>query len=668
MEDREQGMDSPGGPDPGQQRVDLAGGRDPYRSSGTDRGSSSLTVIMVAVVGVALGAVIPHPPHTTRDWIIVAAGAFVAAAVSQLDMLQKWLARVVGGLRRPGLKIVATLGLTLLLALAIGFGASRLSDLGQSARVQLAGCPHPTQLRVLTSPDGLDPVRMLAGEYEKWTEERNHGCPSVSVHVYAASAKDTRSALSAGWSTKGYLTVGPRPDLWLADSGSAVGDIDSSSNSGITILDKYRVASSPIVLGMSDSIAAQALADRRQLPTWAELRKEDFLHKSLVRPDPRTSATGEVATALLYGIEQPVDGAEARKIEQRIGRSLDDGGYQLGNSLQLLCRHRQLATSGSASGSIVVVSEQALVRFNKGDPLGGKCATAAPEAVGDHILRAFYPLDTRALDYWFIRFSSYPAQQEDAARFRSWLTGDEGKQALVGAGLRPPSFPVNEPLSEPYGVQPGAKFTNESIGPEVLNSAIQLYDEAYRPGRVLLALDASGSMAAAIGNGETRFEVVAEGAKQALGLMGVRDEFGLRFFPAGESVPIGPLGRADGISRQEATDTALSRTAPNGNTPLFQAIVDSVQEVGQSSDERVSALVVLTDGENTPNGRTLDQVREVVQRAGVRIFIIAVGETRCASEALRTLTADTFGDCHDTDFSSVGSSLEKVFTALWKGR
>lgn len=59
-----------------------------------------------------------------------------------------------------------------------------------------------------------------------------------------------------------------------------------------------------------------------------------------------------------------------------------------------------------------------------------------------------------------------------------------------------------------------------------------------------------------------------------------------------------------------------------------------------SDDDQVSALVVLTDGENTANRRTLEQVLDAVRGQGVRIFVIAVGETSCASRTLQVLTSD----------------------------
>ena len=440
--------------------------------------------------------------------------------------------------------------------------ASWLSQLGESAWIRLAGCPSPTELRMLSSPEGLDPAWILVAKYEEQTKKRNHGCPTVNVHVYAASTTDTRDGLASGWSNDYFRIVGPRPDLWLTDAGSEVGRVEPSNNGGIRILGKENVATSPIVVGIADSAGQQET-------TWTEFRQAALLRGDLdmVRPDPRTSTAGEMATALLYGIEQPVNVVGGRTIEQRIGKSLDRGGYPLGDSLQLLCRHRQLATSSNA----VIVSEQALVRFNKSDPLGGECATRVAQTADNRVLQAFYPADTRGLDHWFVRLSSYPAQEREAADFGSWLTGEEGKQALIGVGLRPPGFTVGEPLSDRYGVRQSVTFIREPIGSDVLSSTLRLYDDTYRPGRVLLTLDASGSMGAAAGAGQSRFDIVSQGAQHALGLIGDRDEFGLRFFPAGESVPIGRLTGSEGIPRQEAITAALKRTTPNGVTPLLQA-------------------------------------------------------------------------------------------------
>lgn len=454
--------------------------------------------------------------------------------------------------------------LTLVLALAIVFGALRLPELVRGAWVWYSGCPHPIELAVLSSPEGLVPATKLTEQYEQWTAEGNHGCPDVRMSVDASSMEKTREALRAGWSGDHLRDVGPRPDLWLAYSASEVDKFKTTETGRTVIAEDYSVASSPLVLGITGSAAVEAQDGRQQNMTWAEWLQQN---PNVVRPDPSTSPTGEVATAVLYGLEQPVDGAAARAIEQQIGRSLDQDDYPLtGNSLEILCRHRRLPTPGSA----VIVSEQALVRFNTDAPLGGKCPTAERPPSEEGRLQAFYPSDTRSLDYRFVRFNwAYPAQKRAAAAFGRWLTSDEGKNALVEAGLRPPRFAISEPLSERNGVSPGAIVNHDPIGPEVLRTAMERYDRAHRPGRVLLTLDSSGSMAAPADLGRSRFEVAGQGARRALELMGERDEIGVRFFPDGEPVPIGPRDDlVGGVPHRELIATTLDQTEPKGNTPL----------------------------------------------------------------------------------------------------
>lgn len=75
--------------------------------------------------------------------------------------------------------------------------------------------------------------------------------------------------------------------------------------------------------------------------------------------------------------------------------------------------------------------------------------------------------------------------------------------------------------------------------------------------------------------------------------------------------------------------------------------------------------MVLSDGEDTSSGLTSGQVREAVAAADVRIFVIAVDETRCAAETLRVLSADSGGACYDVNAGDAGVQLAEVFAALW---
>lgn len=154
--------------------------------------------------------------------------------------------------------------------------------------------------------------------------------------------------------------------------------------------------------------------------------------------------------------------------------------------------------------------------------------------------------------------------------------------------------------------------------------------------------------------------MAVRGVDRVLQLMGERDEFGLWLFSGAgtrEAIPIGP--------RHQATPAELDQVMPAGGTPLFQAIVDGVAGVGPSDGDRVNALVVLTDGEDTTSELTSSQLNDAVRGKGVRVFVIAVGGTSCTSGVLRDLALSTGGACADTDVESVDGKLTGLFRVLW---
>jgi Mg-chelatase subunit ChlD len=316
----------------------------------------------------------------------------------------------------------------------------------------------------------------------------------------------------------------------------------------------------------------------------------------------------------------------------------------------------------------LIVSEQAVVRYNRGDPLGAGCGSeTTPSRNG--LLLAFYPSDTRALEHRFVRFGRADSPQDrQAEAFGRWLAGDEGRRALEEIGLRPPGSAVDGPLTWLNGVLPQASFKPDQLAAADLDKALQLYSSAQRPGRLLLALDSSGSMGA-----DSRFEVAAQGVVRALDRMGERDEFGLWIFPndSGTSArKVVPIGLRDvlvgGVHRQQAIQAALDQVQPAGNTPLFQTIADGVAAVGPSNADQISGLVVLTDGKNTTN-MTSEQLLDVVKRNNVRVFVITVGDATCASEGLEAVTAASGGQCVNADLASMNTKLTELFSTLWSG-
>src|SRR6266536_183581 len=657
-----------------------------------DPGSATRPIVSIAAIvfgglGIAFQQLSTGQPQSVGRWLMLAVGSLIGGAVGILatGLFDRLLAWATTGWERFRERAQArTVLLAVLVCLAtVGVGFATPPVLAGAHR-WLNGCPHPTELRVLTAPDGVDGFRKLARDYEQSTAAANHDCPGVSVYVYAAAPGAARTALATGWPIDALRDLGPRPDVWLPDSSLEVDDVASDAKRYANVLpvaDSWPMASSPVVLGMPATAVPEAMATGRRNLSWTQvLSRVDELGWGLGRPDPTVSVVGQLATTAMYvsaagGPGRMPDPVRARGIEQRIERSLDKGSYPLGDSAALLCRQRR----GDAPPTAIVTTEQALVRFNQGYPLGGECGIGQPPPSPEARLLAFYPPDTLGLDHPFIRFGwGDPADPQTAAAtaFGRWLRSGQGKEALLRIALRPTGpFEITDPLTENNGAAPGAAFVRTPPPRELRSQTSVRYDAARRPGRVLLAVDASGSLGERAATTGTRFEVATRAIQQSLRLMSDRDEFGLWVFPADAegrgTRQLVPIGRgdatADGLPRREAAVAALGRVTPAGGTPLHRTIVDGVRAVGPTGEDRVTALVVVTDGEDTSSGLTPAQVTAAVRDKQVRVLVIAVGEAHCSAQALTDVTAGTGGACYEPGLDSVDDVLVELFCALWKG-
>ncbi|MEV6520456.1 VWA domain-containing protein [Longispora sp. NPDC051575] len=517
------------------------------------------------------------------------------------------------------------------------------------------GCAYPEQLQVLTTPDGLAPAREVADAYEE--RSAVEGCPTVSMYVYAAPTDRARVALASEWSAE-HRRERPRPDVWLPDSSLEVAAVRADLRLFGRVLDlgdAGSLGSSPLVLGVPEAAVPITATERRNATTWRELladaRSRDW---GLLRASPgRGSGPAALATTVLY------PGADPRDIERWIDRTLDAGGYPIDDAAGQLCRLRELGPGRTA----VVASERDLVRLNRGDPVGDRCGrTDTPST-----LVLYYPTDTRSLDHPFVALGwtdTTAVQRRTVAAFRDWLTGDEGQRALAGTGLRPrPGHRVSAPVDERRGALPGANVLREPPAQDTVAATLGAYDLAHRGGRVLLAVDSSGSMAEPVSGARgSRFDVAREAVRGAFARMGPRDTVGVwTFAGAGlrELTPVGP--------RPPPTADPLAGVSPAGATPLYPTIAAGVATLRAGRDDSaVAALVVVTDGEDTSGTYTAARLLDEVRGGGVRVFVVAVGEAHCGG-AVAEVTAATGGACRETGFATVDATMRDVFGAVWGG-
>ncbi|MFI1991753.1 substrate-binding domain-containing protein [Actinoplanes sp. NPDC020271] len=619
-----------------------------------------LHTITAGVLALVIAGVAQYVLQRADNTALLLFSAMILAGVSlwSLAFLSS-IAWLVGGCvllvkkmpRRAKIFVAAGMGVVLLAGAAVTF-------------VRLSGdnsCPQALELRILASPDGLQVAGELAQAYARFTAHDAGGCPAVFPFVYAASTPAVSGALARKWSDtnqeRPLEQIGPRPDVWLPDSMldvRQVRDIVVKGTLPTPLQQVTSIASSPIVLAGTD-VAAMPHTDADQLPKLVSaLLARRLPGPSLSAADPVASTAGLLAADVyLRDAEgEMVTPDEARKREQIVSESTTS----VTDEVSLLCGFQREKKVPAA----VLVSLRSWQRFATGRALGGGCPAAVapvPDAP-DPVVVTSAP----ALDHPFVQFTwSRGPQLRAVERFRDWLRSEDAGAVLHGSGLGQPLAACSE-------------LDRNACLPDEPRRTLNLYEQAKRPGRVLLAVDTSGSMGQPAGSAATsRFTVAARGVGEALGQLGPEDEFGLWAFPiSGGRKSYELVGVAAGSAQHRtAVVDALRAVKPSGSTPLYATVVAGLGALsGAVDDTRVQALVVLTDGEDTSTTPGLDATLEQVTRAAgtnVRLYVIATGEARCEGPLYQLVRAGR-GQCLAAGPEEVPETMAQLFETLWSGR
>ncbi|WP_436535911.1 substrate-binding domain-containing protein [Actinoplanes sp. HUAS TT8] len=624
--------------------------------------------IAAGVLALVIAAIAQFALQRGHNTLLLLVSALVLAAISLWSLAfiasVAWLVGRCASLgrnmsRRARVLVAAGMGTVLLVGAAVT--VVRLS--GDDA------CPQALELRILASSDGLQTTRDLAQAYAKVTARDNDGCPTVYPYVYAAGTSAVSGALARQWADANdehpLEQLGPRPDIWLPDSMLDVRQVRDIVVKGTLPSPLERVtsiASSPIVLAGTD-VASVPHADADTLPALVSaLLNRRVPGPSLSAADPVSSTAGLLAADVyLRDAEGEIVAPDVARRRQQI---VSDSASSFTDEVSLLCGYQREKKAPEA----VLVSLRSWQRFVTGKALGADCpvAVAPPSDLPDPVVVTSAP----ALDQPFVQFTWTGARQRQAVdRFRDWLRSAEAGAVLHGSGL-------DRPLAACSDLDRNACLPDEP------KRTLNLYEQAKRPGRVLLAVDTSGSMSQPAGSAATsRFTVAARGVGEALGQLGPRDEFGLWSFPISRGRSSYELvGVAAGSAQHRtAIVDALRAVKPAGTTPLYATIVAGLSVLTRSADDkRVQALVVLTDGEDTSArpglGPTLEQVGRAAG-ADVRLYVIATGEARCDGPDGRTgpgplyqLTRAGHGQCLSAGPEEVPDIMAQLFETLWSGR
>ena len=322
---------------------------------------------------------------------------------------------------------------------------------------------------------------------------------------------------------------------------------------------------------------------------FAEFGRPEFGTFKLVHTNPDFSTSGLSAVVAEYyaatgkkeGLtEADVTNEKARAVVRDIERSI----VHYGDTTLFIAD--QMRKEGPGYASAVAMEEVTLLDFNKNR--GGQ-----PKLV------ALYPPEgTFYSDNPFIVLDApwvSPRERQAAERFQEFLAERIDPELAARFGFRPADLeqrPV-APVSKANGVDPAQPERVLGLPePRVLDTIKRVWREDRKPANVLLVVDTSGSM-----NDENRLVNAKRGLETFFREVGRQDSVGLTIFSDQITplIPVSPFTQ----SERELRSTVRGLIA-DGGTAVYDATIDAFEQVRRDAGpERINAVVVLTDGEDT---------------------------------------------------------------------
>jgi Ca-activated chloride channel family protein len=393
---------------------------------------------------------------------------------------------------------------------------------------------------------------------------------------------------------------------------------------------------------------------------WAQYGKPQYGKFKLVHTNPDFSTSGLSAVVAEYYsatgkkeglVEKDISGAGARKQVRDIERSI----VHYGDTTLFIAD--QMRRRGPGYASAVAMEEATLLDFNKNRGGQPKLIAIYPDEGTFYSDNPFLVLDAP-----WVR----PEQRDGAKAFQEFLAKEISPEVAAKAGFRPADLhtkPV-KPVTKENGVDPAQpKRVLGLPSPPVLDRVRSAWRQDRKPANVLLVLDTSGSM-----NDENRLTRAKDGLKAFLKEVSPNDRVGLTIFSERVQplVPIAPVRQ-----NKAKLNSTIKDLIADGGTAFHDATSQGVAQVKKLGDhERINAVVVLTDGEDTDSAKSIDEVVQELDAQGdsesaVRVFTIAFSASALgAEEGLKRIAAASGGKAYQgstEDIETVYRSISSFF-------
>jgi Ca-activated chloride channel homolog len=254
-----------------------------------------------------------------------------------------------------------------------------------------------------------------------------------------------------------------------------------------------------------------------------------------------------------------------------------------------------------------------------------------------------------------------PEHREAAQAYIAFLLDRKQQERAISFGFRPadPAIPLAAPIDAAHGVNPREPQTTLEVPePPVVNAVLDLWQQAKRNARVVLAVDVSGSM-----NEQGKIAAARDGAAAFVSSLGERDEVALMTFNSQPTWAMQPTSVA--TARPQLLKT-IGGLFADGGTALYDAVDRACGSFKTNpTPSRISAVVVLSDGADRNSSVTLETLLERIkfdsEGQAVRVFTIGYGSDAKAQE-LQAIADATQGRYYEGKPENIREVFKEIST------
>lgn len=231
-------------------------------------------------------------------------------------------------------------------------------------------------------------------------------------------------------------------------------------------------------------------------------------------------------------------------------------------------------------------------------------------------------------------------EKEAATQVIEYLQTPQAQEIATRLGLRPgtPGVPLGPSFTPEFGVDPNATYDSyRPPQPEVVEAMLTAWENvAKKPSLVAVVVDSSGSM-----RGD-KLPAVQNTLQTYINNLGERDRIALIDFDTEIRPPI----MVEGTQEGRATGLQfISGLEAEGGTQLYDATLYARNWLQDNlKTGAINAVLVLTDGEDSGEGITLEQLSQELKNSGfetdqrIAVFTIGYGNAgEFNAEALQTI-------------------------------